>query len=1451
VAYLILAGSIIFLTSLSVSDGESVVQQTATVKVLNQLQPPQVLLEVTPSFPVLPGQKTIISVLANGIADIASIQVKVDGAIVDTFKYNAARNGGDLTFSSAQTGRHEVEVLVTDLDGLTTKTIHVVKVKDPLDTAAPVVAFDAGLHGSRLTTATEVLAKVVDSNLDEWQLEIGEWGRTDERVVSSGYGAVSNLAALATLDPQTLVNGFYRLKLSARDISGRTSVAEAIVEVNTATKSSFTRQETDLTVTLGDMPIALTRQYDASTGQWTFGYDPHLQVNVAENAPLTVGSRLYLTMPSGERLGFTFAPAQQAVNGNVYYTPNWIADGGGYTLASTAVKLMVAGGKVYDLATAVPYHPGYTLTALDDTKYELDAQGGLLARVAANGGRLIYSDSGITGAAGAVQFTQDGAGRITKMVAPNGAVVSYGYDAQGHLVSVRNSATGKTESFGYDGAGQLQVVAGETGIVVDAAGATRPIQENLLGVANFNGRSITLTNAPHQTFTFNLKTAEISGTSGRSLLLAVEGAGDIQINGLAPVYANGDYRIFAVDKAGVNLLDVADALPRSMSLRVIGDVNGDSRVDGLDSQLVTGAFGVRAGDAGFNGALDLNRDGVVDAQDLQLLGGNYGFMANSAPVITPGSHLTHVDLTTRIDLSELAIDQEGDKVSFFFAGANNGRVELSADGQYALFTPNSGLVGTGSFDLIANDGYSSSRATIAVQVSDAALVGLKIVNRNPKLEIGEKYQLQLVGDFTDQKGVEIAADYFTYGVNSPVVTVDSKGLVTALTNGTSIITATYGGIKTFMSTRVGTFNPSNQQELNVSIAEARGLSFYPQAVTLVPEMTRQILVGIDGIVESPDLRFARTGTNYFVSNPNVIQVSENGLITAINPGEATISVINGMAERLIPVKVELPHLSSALLNTQGGAVQSLDGSLVTIAPGSLSQHQTVSIKQITQSQLPLAVPEKFNFAGAFQLEVGNEEINHPAQIAIPNKMNLAVGTEVFFLRQHELPQTDGTTKSVWVMEESGKVGGDDMIRTASPPWKGATNSGTYTMVVPKFAYATAPLNIPVSWYPALKLGSIVLLGGAGIYTLISNPPLGLALGAMAVYGALLFDVSTYENSTAGFIQSFETLYIPRLGLPYKTSTGVSLNLQQLSSPSATFSSSPNFNLPDFTPSIERSEIGYDEEGVFIKITGRNFTSLQPQTTTSIPKIDELRLEFNYGITTRLVYNFDINASSTPGYQEIIARIPNSMPVSDDLSVNLVRSTEDSPNVVVQYSSATTPVYVTAFDRVLTANPLSGNIYVLNAKNAQQIVDTVGSANLALAVIPLGSKAIPRYIASTADRAYVPLENGYEIAIIDPVGLRELDADTDSAEINRIRLNIGSNEQPSFIVIGENGRYAYVSDKNSGSIYVVDIDPASKTYHKHVKTISIPGVSGIKKLAVNSTGKYLFIKCQALCRVATE
>ena len=53
-----------------------------------------------------------------------------------------------------------------------------------------------------------------------------------------------------------------------------------------------------------------------------------------------------------------------------------------------------------------------------------------------------------------------------------------------------------------------------------------------------------------------------------------------------------------------------------------------------------------------------------------------------------------------------------------------------------------------------------------------------------------------------------------------------------------------------------------------------------------------------------DLTAASTGTVYEVSNPTVVTVNPDGLVTAGAAGVATITVINGPAEKVIPVLVE-------------------------------------------------------------------------------------------------------------------------------------------------------------------------------------------------------------------------------------------------------------------------------------------------------------------------------------------------------------------------------------------------------------------------------------------------------------------------------------------------------------------------------------------------------------------
>jgi hypothetical protein len=496
----------------------------------------------------------------------------------------------------------------------------------------------------------------------------------------------------------------------------------------------------------------------------------------------------------------------------------------------------------------------------------------------------------------------------------------------------------------------------------------------------------------------------------------------------------------------------------------------------------------------------------------------------------------------------------------------------------------------------------------------------------------------------------------------------------------------------------------------------------------------------------------------------------------------------------------------------------------------MSEPQNVLIQATAESEIPLLIPDKFKIAGAFKLEIGNNELDIPAQVSIPNDTNLAVGTEVFFLRESQIPQPDGSLKPMWIIEESGRVNSDGFIRTSSPPWKGIKLSGNYAVVVPKFEYFTASM-VENLW---VKAGSFVM---------------SIVGSVAAAAGIVLFDKQEItETSSGGFLKkTYETIYIPKGGLPpYKTSLGVSLNLAQLTSPSATFTVSPDFEVPSLAPSIKSTEVGYDEEGVFVKITGTNFKLIQTQPSPTKPKTDEIYVNFNYQKYSQVSENFKLQPSTQAGLQEIIARVPNFMPVSDRLSVDLVRVISNDDNTVDVYNSQTTPIQVPYFERMLTADPFLGAVNVLNTHNAKEIANRDGSANLLLARIPLKDKNTnaalnPRYIATAEDRAYVPLETGNGVAIIDPVGLRQLDADASTKEIDFIKINgTGDREMmPSSIVIGDSNKYAYISDRQNGSIYVIDIDPSSKTYHRHVKTISIPQVKHIERITVNSNGKYLF------------
>ena len=152
-----------------------------------------------------------------------------------------------------------------------------------------------------------------------------------------------------------MANGFYQLQLTATDLSGRTATTTTQIEINTTSKpSNLLVTDPDLSVDLDGTTVLIGRTYDPlnrdGSGDFGAGWilvnrQTNLQTNVATTGEeaygvfnaFSDGTEVYLTLPTGQRVRFTFAPTSFLVAGQTFYQPAWQADSGvDYTLESTA-----------------------------------------------------------------------------------------------------------------------------------------------------------------------------------------------------------------------------------------------------------------------------------------------------------------------------------------------------------------------------------------------------------------------------------------------------------------------------------------------------------------------------------------------------------------------------------------------------------------------------------------------------------------------------------------------------------------------------------------------------------------------------------------------------------------------------------------------------------------------------------------------------------------------------------------------------------------------------------------------------------------------------------------------------------------------------------------------------------------------------------------------------------
>jgi RHS repeat-associated protein len=443
--------------TVAVSDDHgATVPQSFTLNVQADTQAPQVTLQFSENPANLGDTVTVLASATDNVA-VQTLNVTVGGTPLAL----DADGSGSLVVSQA--GQFPVVATATDPSGNVGTATATLIVIDPHVTGAPTVAFTTPADGDVISAPTDVIGTASDPHLLFYTLEVAPVGSNNFTQIFRGTSSVTN-GKLGSFDPTLLQNGSYELRLTATntgDISNR--IDETISVMGNLKLGNFTLSFTDLTIPISGIPITVTRTYDtlqASTSEdfgygWRLDYrDTNLQVSVPPSGLEDVGvysafhdgTRVYITLPGGQREGFTFHPIQQAIIG-FFYDPHFVADPGVTdTLTVQASPLGAdSDGAFSSFGSGDPYNPAapefggqYTVTTKEGTVYRIDANTGKLLSVTdSNGNSLTFTDAGVTSSTGAqITFTRDSQNRIVALTDPAAKQIKYQYDSQGNLTSV-------------------------------------------------------------------------------------------------------------------------------------------------------------------------------------------------------------------------------------------------------------------------------------------------------------------------------------------------------------------------------------------------------------------------------------------------------------------------------------------------------------------------------------------------------------------------------------------------------------------------------------------------------------------------------------------------------------------------------------------------------------------------------------------------------------------------------------------------------------------------------------------------------------------------------------------------------------------------------------------------------------------------------------------------------
>lgn len=199
---------------------------------------------------------------------------------------------------------------------------------------------------------------------------------------------------------------------------------------------------------------------------------------------------------------------------------------------------------------------------------------------------------------------------------------------------------------------------------------------------------------------------------------------------------------------------------------------------------------------------------------------------------------------------------------------------------------------------------------VTLTVTPAILQSIVVATQSATMSPGLTQQLYAQGVYTDGSSVDVTSQVTWASSNTRVITVDNKGIATAVDVGTSVIKATLGSM-------------SGEASIVVASATLLSISITPNySVTLSKGMTQQL--NATGNYSDGTQSDITASVTWSSSLPAVAMVSSSGLVAAISIGYASITAVvgstsadtsiyvNNAAPKSIKVTPESPSLSLGL-----------------------------------------------------------------------------------------------------------------------------------------------------------------------------------------------------------------------------------------------------------------------------------------------------------------------------------------------------------------------------------------------------------------------------------------------------------------------------------------------------------------------------------------------------------